>query len=264
MPHKFRTGALPRAHYPEVPHYSAVRTMRKFQLPSLPHEAHNAANVPKPRGVMGNDKWGDCPAAAIGHLIEICTLDAQGQMLTVPDDLVLQFYAEVSGCDLALGPGNPTDQGAVLQDVLAHLVKVGFPMPDGTRMKAISFVEVDPRSPTDLCEVAMECGAIYSGFLVPADLPEDGNSELWSGLVDLGQNSGAHCVLEPGFVNPANPTFDTESWGLEFQQDWPFWHRYQTEAYGVILPSWIEKTGKTPWGLDLDTLAAFSNAVRRR
>ena len=250
-----RYGRLPRKFNQAVPHLSSVRLMKGIQLPTLPDELHQAANLPADLGLMLNATLGDCTIAGLGHAVQVWTGDAQGAMVTIPDQYIEEMYEEFAGYI----PGDAsTDQGADEQRVLTCAMQDGIITPSGSS-KLLGFVEIDPRNPTDVCEAIMECGLVYIGFAVPSLLPENPGA-VWGG--DMGTDTGeGHCVILTGFKNPENPIFDVISWGDRFTMMPDFWH-FVDEIYALSSPLWIAKTGKTPWGLDEAALTQLMQAVR--
>ncbi len=254
-------GLLPRQHDQAIPHYSSIRTMRAVQIPPLPFEMSNDT-LPDDVGVKLNDRYGCCAIAGPFTFMQITVKQAMGSLLQIPDNCVLQAYEEVGGYQpsAALADGsNPTDGGCALQDVLKYWLNVGFPMPDGSRHKILGFVEVDPRDKQDMCEVAMECGAVLIGMDVPRLLPEDPGSDWGAG--GLGPIEGRHCVILPQYRDPASPTFGVRSWGSKYNMLPPFDHNVD-EAYGVIDPYFIGANGRTPWGLDLEAWQSLMQAIK--
>jgi hypothetical protein len=263
-----RFGRLPRrldALAASVIHYSALKAMRAVQLPALMQEVHQAGGLPQHLGVMLNDREGDCSCAGLGHLTQVWTADAQGQMVTIPDaDIQSMYEAFGFNPNAPLNPdgSNPTDNGAVLQDVLLYATNTGILMPDNSRSKLLAWIEVDPRNPTDVCEAIQECGSVYIGIRVPSALPMDAGS-IWGGGANMGIDTGeGHCVILTGFDDPTNPTYDVISWGDRFTMTPDFWQNWVDEIYGLFSPLWIAKTGRTPWNLDPAMLASIMQAIR--
>src|SRR5437879_3603415 len=93
--------------------------------------------------MYGNDDWGDCVWAMIGHTIEAATAYGQGKTVEVTEADVLKGYSDVTGFDPHAGrPGeNPTDQGTVIQDALSYWRKTGV-----GGHKILAFAQVDHRN----------------------------------------------------------------------------------------------------------------------
>ena len=256
-------GRLPRVFNSEVPHFSAMKFMKGVQRPVLPPDCHVV--LPDNLGYMNNDKLGCCTIAGLGHAEQVFTSFAQGSMITVPDDCVLQGYEEACGynpADQSIDGSNPTDNGGVEQNVLTWAANMGFPQADGSRRKLMGFIEIDPHNPEHLCEAIYECGVVYIGFEVPENLPETAGS-IWAGNTEMGAISGGHCVIITGFTNPASPTYDVCSWGLPFKADQAFISKYCDEAYGLFSSQWIKDNGKSPWGFDMPTIQAMMQALHQ-
>ena len=260
MPSKFKLGRQPRSFNPAVPHLSALKQMFRPAPVRIPNNVENMQGFPPDLGVMLNDRLGDCTCAALGHAEQIWTKDAQKVMVTVPDRCIADAYEKAcgwNGADVGFG----TDAGGNEQTVLTWWMKTGLLQADGSRRKILGFVEVDPRNIHDICEAIYECGLVYIGFEVPANIPETAGS-LWSGRTDLGPIEGGHAVVVPGYNDPMNPIFDVESWGMDFKMDLLFWRKYVDECYAPISPLWIQANGKSPWGLTEATIEAQMAALR--
>lgn len=254
-----KLGRLPRTFDPSVKHVSVLRAAAGL-LPPLPVKLDNAAKLPPFVGMMKNDVLGDCTCAGMGHLIQIWTGNV-GAMLTEPDDLVVQAYEEAAG----YRPGDSsTDRGANEQDVIRWWQQTGFPMADGTRFRVGAAFEANPKNLAGLCEVIMEFGAAYIGFEVPDGFMED-LPALWVDKPEYGSIVGGHCVLLHGFdrTDLDNIVYNVTSWGTnrQYRMRSDFLTRYVDEAYGIVSPLWVDTTGKTPYNLDLSTLAALGGLL---
>lgn len=266
-----KLGRLPRKFDPRVPHHGMMKAMLRragVARPALPLRCDNAASLPGDIGMMLNDQLGDCTCAGRYHLLQLVTRDAQGAELTEPDPMVLTMYREL-GYRGGLGDqyDAASDQGCAEQDVLTYLLNTGSPMADGTRARITSYVEVDPENLDDVCEVIMEFGAAYIGFDVPAGFMEDvgAGATTWDAKPGYGAIEGGHCVILTGFdrSDADAPTFDVVSWGQKnFVMTAAFLRKYVDEVYAIADPFWVEKTGKTPYGLDPGALAGLASALR--
>lgn len=254
MPLKNKLGRKPRAFDLKIPHFSTVRHMTA--LPILKNVQNNAAGLPNNLGVMLNDRLGDCTCAGMGHATQVASFGGTGHMVTPNDHDVLAAY-EAFGFNPQAGPPgqNPTDQGAVLQEVLPWWVKTGISLPHGGTHKLLGYVEIDPRYPDDVAMAIQEAGYVYIGFNVPSDITEDvtpGQLTIWDSF--SGGIEGGHCVVLPGFTYEALPRgealFNVISWGSkEYAMTANFMATYVDEIYMPIDPMWISKSGKSPLGL---------------
>ena len=248
-----KLGRKPRGFNLAIPHYHAVRTMSMAQNgwvpPALKPGLDNAANLPANLGMMLNDQLGDCTCAGMGHETQLVSFDAQGVMITPPDADVLKAYEAVAGYNPATGAN---DDGAQEQTVLQYWQRYGLAY-HGGRHKISGYAEVDVRNPDDVCEAIQEGGCAYIGFDVPSGLMDDVQNgvTVWDAKPSYGAIEGGHCVVVTGFnrYTPTAPEFNLISWGSKFSMTWAFWQQYVDEAYMLIDPMWIERTGTSPWGL---------------
>jgi hypothetical protein len=252
-----RTGRrAPSPHDPNVPHWSALKAMRGIAQPPIPEALSWRKGMPTFLGAMGNAPdpdnpevpvAGDCADAAAGHLEQVWTFNASGTMVTRPPLKVLQAYSESTGYVL----GDPsTDNGSVLLNVLKYWMTTGMPNADGTRSKILGFFKVNPQNGDDVRRVIAECGGFYGGALIPASWPNVNPGQPW---VADGPGVDGHCV--PGFgYDPEN--IDCDSWGFGIPTATSVFTRYFDEIWAVVSMGWIEKTGKTPFGMTVATLLA--------
>lgn len=258
----FKLGRQARTFDAAIPHVATLKRAMAAPLPPLPVAVNNAARLPPNVGMFANDRVGCCTCAGMGHLIQLWSQDAEGAERSVTDAQVLQAYREVAGYDGV--PGDASDRGAVEQDVLHYWQNVGFPLAEG-RLKVGAVYEVNPRDLAGLCEVIMEFGAAYVGFEVPSGFMDDLPPLLWEDRPEYGEIEGGHCVLLHSFdrTDPANPIFGVTSWGTnrKYRMAASFVRRYLDEAYGIVSSLWIDKSGKTPYGLDLAALEALGGRV---
>jgi hypothetical protein len=116
---------------------------RAGQAPSLQPPARvDYTHGIKDWGMMLNDKLGCCTIAALGHAVQIWTVNALGRELTVPDATILKYYEQWDGY-------NPadcfSDQGGVELDVLNDWRQQGF---DGNSLDAYVSIDVHGSSPS--------------------------------------------------------------------------------------------------------------------
>jgi hypothetical protein len=243
-------GRLKRKVDPRVPHWSSLR-YKAAPLPVAPASVDYYSKLPS-IGVLGNDQWGDCTCAGAYHLLQLQQWNASGTMPNAGTAQALQLYSEVCGFNPNAGPpgNNPTDNGGVLQDILAYWLKTGIPLADGSRNKIIAYFEVDVRNVQDMNMVTAVSGGLYTGWNVPAFVQQqEAPGSVWN----VGGNTtivGGHCTTSGGYA--ANGNREAESWGsTNYEMTPAFVSAYMDEAYVVITTAYIEKNGDTPWGLSL-------------
>lgn len=248
-----KLGRLPRARNPAIPHLSAI--LSGITLPPVPPAVdYSRVLAGYSLGAMLNDKLGCCTCAAVYHAIQAWTANANPPMDTEPDGNVLALYEQACHYN----PADPsTDQGGIEQDVLTYLLNTGAPIGNGWRHKIDAFVEVDVRNQDDVKRTIADCGLAYIGFNVPSFLMQGLTYPGSDWDTQPGQDDiiGGHAVILVGY-NDARLT--VVSWGNLYTMTWRFFAKYVDECYGLIDPMWIEKTGKTPFGLsEADTVAAM-------
>ena len=114
--------------------------------------------------------------------------------------------------------------------------------------------------PTNLAEVKMATwlfGNVCAGLQLPSSAQ---NQNAWT-VAQGGTYTptgapgswGGHCVPIMG-VSPI--TMSCITWGARLKMSHNFFHDYCDEAYVVLSPDWIEKSGLAKSGFDLATLKA--------
>lgn len=255
------TGRAARA-FGHVTPLGAVRACQVMPLPPLPvtlTQAHSS-NI---AFMFLNNQYGCCTCAGMANAIELVTADAQGTAALISDADVLQTY-ELNCPGFSPGPPVVGDNGCNEQEVLRWWQNVGFPLNDGSRLKAGPVFELNPKNISGICEAIMEFGFVYIGFEVPSGFME-ALPALWSADPSYGDIVGGHCVLLHGFdrTNPSEVIFNVTSWGTneEFRMRQDFLLKYVDEIYAVFLPPWVEQSGKTPYDLDITQLEALGGEV---
>lgn len=259
---QLRLGRSPRA-FGHVTPISAVRAMRAVPLPPLPVTL-DQAKTPDVAHMFMNNLLGCCTIAGVGNAYELVSYDAQGSQIPIIDADIERGYEE--NCPgFAPGPPIVGDQGCVEQNVLRWWQTVGFPLADGTRLRAGSVFEVNPGNIVGICEAIQEFGFAYVGGEIPDGFMEAGPPSLWTADPSYGAIVGGHCWLYTGFDRTvsASVVFRATTWGTneEFQVRQDFHEKYVDEVYAVFLPAWMESTGTTPYGFTADQLAQIGGEV---
>lgn len=231
------------------------------QIPVAPAAISYVKGIPS-IGMLGNDRWGCCAFAAAAHLIQVWQWNASGAMPAIDTPQVLQGYSEVTGFNQNAGPpgSNPTDQGTILQDMLAWWLKTGFPLADGSRHKILAYFELDPRHPADLDLATAEGGGILLGINVPAYLEQrEAPGSVWDVETANAGIVGGHAIASAAYaVNR-----EAESWGsTDYEMTPSFVANEVGEVYAIISPEFVESSGKTPYGIPLATWEEQMAAIR--
>jgi hypothetical protein len=213
----------------------------------------------RPPGVRwpmyGNDRYGDCVFASLGHQIGLWTLAESGKETLFTDSEVLQWYSDVTG----FNPRRPwTDQGAVIQDALDAWVTKGF-----SKHMLAGYLQVGSES-IDRCKIAAdEFGGLKLGVALPAAWQgRTGPAQTW----DVGPNAGG--VWAPGSWGGHDVpvvAYDEHgvtviTWGREQPMTWAALQRYCDEVWAPVSWEWcVDDT--TPSGIRkqqlIDTFSAL-------
>lgn len=250
-----RLGKLPRRQDRRVPVLSAF--CRAGQLAALPDAVDWARGVVS-WPMMGNDRLGDCTAAALGHAVQLWTTHAQAPAV-LTDEQVVAVYRATGG----YVPGDPvTDRGAVCSEVLAWWVSRGLWV-NPQRLEILTAYAVLEHAATWQVKASLAwLGGVYAGLALPLTAQDQ---TMWdlppasSGEAGLPGSWGGHCVLLAGY-DPAGLICVT--WGGVQRMSWAFWARYADEAYALLSRDWLDTRGISPEGLDIDGLQAAMAAVR--
>jgi len=188
-------------------------------------------------GMMDNDTLGDCTCAAVGHGVQVASLNSEEGEYTVPDSLVLSLYENACG----YVPGDPnTDQGGVIIDVLNYVRKNNF----GPH-KMFAYATTDPGDVTHIKQGVAVFGLVDIGLQLPISAQSQiGN--LWD-VVGDGQSGdsapgswGGHSVIVAAY-DSVGPTCVT--WGALQKMTWNFWSIYVDESYALLDRIWLEGRG---------------------
>ncbi|MCX4750889.1 hypothetical protein OG455_41145 [Kitasatospora sp. NBC_01287] len=188
-----------------------------------------------------NDQIGDCTCAAVGHMIQAETTYGQGTTVTVADQDILTTYEKVSGYN----PADPsTDQGAVIQDVLAYWQKTGI-----AGHKILAYASVDVGNPAEIRAAIDLFGSVDVGFNFPASAMTQFNAGQPWDVVKGSKIEGGHSV--PVGAYAADGTLTCVTWGAVQKLTAAFWSTYVDEAWVVITQDWLSAKGLDPQGINL-------------
>lgn len=204
--------------------------------------------------MYGNDQWGDCVWAMIGHIIEAATFYATGTTIKVTTAALLKGYSDVTGFDPAAGPSgsNPTDNGTVIQDALDYWRKTGIRLPSGKMHKILAFASVDHANEAE-CDAALN---LFGHLALGINFPDSAMAQFDEGkpwdVVKGAKNEGGHAINEGVARTGGND--DVATWARRQQMTQRFRARYVEEAWIVILPEWVEANGSSPGGFSVPVL----------
>lgn len=206
-------------------------------------------------GMYFNDRCGDCTFAELAHQVISAATYARGwtgwPWRLIRERDTLAGYENLTGYDPSqtdpFTGQNPTDQGALIQDVLNYWRTTGV---GGHRCTA--FASVNVADVNELMHVIAVFGSADVGLQLPNSAMQQFRSGLpWDVVPDDGGIAGGHCVAAVGY--DANYVY-VVTWGRVVRMTWAFWHAYVVEAWAVILPEWLDAQGFDPTGFDLYAL----------
>ena len=217
------------------------------QLPAPPAQENYGQKVAT-WPMYGNDQYGDCTCAAVGHMIQNWTATAKGEV-TPPLQSIMSLYEHF------VGTPPPPDAGCSLLVVLRHWKKAGV---DGHTIQAYALLKVgDEVQAKD----ALWCfGTIYIGLALP-DFAVPANTDLstipWvvpasgaTGNAAKNPNNG-HCVPAVAYDDE---NLYVVTWGAVKSMSWEFYTAYSDEAFAVLSQDFIDANGQAPQGFDMAAL----------
>lgn len=254
-----------------------TRTVGKFgRLPNDPEKprlslaGHIDTTVPTPPALVdwlskvtswpmyGNDQWGDCVFAMIGHAIEAYTTYGKGALVTPAAADILAAYSAVTGFNPNAGPpgNNPTDQGTVIQDALNYWKTTGVA---GHKIRA--FAQVDHTNAAEVKAALNVFGVLLVGVNFPASAMDQFNQhQPWDVVSDDGGIEGGHAV-HVGHADTDSVTYELVTWGAVEGMSSAWWAKYVEEAWIAVTDDWLSVAGASPGGLDLYGLGEDLHAL---
>jgi hypothetical protein len=209
--------------------------------------------------MYGNDQYGDCVFAAIGHQIEGITRYGQGHTVEVTQTAVLKGYSDVTGFDPNNTENpNPTDQGTVVQDALNYWRKTGI-----GGHKIIAFAEVNVADEEEMNAALAIFGTLHIAINFPAiAMTQFDAGQPWDVAKNDGGIEGGHAIHLGAYDAHGDRTVVT--WGATQGMTDAFWKQYGSEAWVVISQEWVNANGLSPTGLDLHGLGEdFANETHQ-
>lgn len=181
--------------------------------------------------MLGNDEVGDCTIAAVGHIVQLLTTCAGDPRIMTTDEAYSDY--EAFGWNGIIG--DPSDQGANLQDVLTRWTGRGFQI-GGQSDLLTGFSQINPADDYEVRFGIYKLGAIDIGVALPLAVqgadswdcgPLEPNGAPADGPWAYG-SWGGHSVCVVGY-SPKGLLCIT--WGKTLWMTWPFFRTYCDEAY---------------------------------
>ena len=230
---RYKLGKRPAKHKAKT--LKLARYIIPGVLPKAPVARDWLSAVRTAWGMYDNDTMGDCVVAGVAHMIMWWSAN-QGNLIVPEPEEVIALYKKLS----------PNDDGLVILDFLDYWRK------NPIAGQAIgAYAAVNYRDPVELTLAMDLFGGIASGVALPVAAQ---NQSVWtptSGWDAAPGTWGGH-FLPWGAYQPGLKTCIT--WGQEKEATDGWVSTYMDEAYALIAPWWLAG-GKTPEGIDTDTLA---------
>lgn len=221
------------------------------ELP-LPEPVRDWTDGETTRPDFGNNDVGDCTIAAIANIIIGAMRESFGKDWRPTTVDALSLYSAITGFDpsakLVKGE-NPTDQGAVVEDVLKYVMNNG-----AFGHHFIGTAAIDPGNSTDIKRAIDWFGSVDLGISLPSSW-KTADSWTMDGYFALSHrwrpgSWGGHSVCAE--------KYDAESlyvwtWGELIPLSFDAAGVYCDTIDAVLTASWI-KRGKSPANLDLSIL----------
>jgi hypothetical protein len=248
------------------------RKPRDFTRPALTLEHYLTAGglPPAPAGdvdrcalvpkwpMYGNDQWGDCVWAMIGHMIQSWSAYA-GTEVSVPKASLLKGYSDVTGFDPNAGPpgNNPTDQGTNIQDALAYWKFTGIKDSTGTYHKIAGYAAFgDCHNIVLTKQVVSTFGSVALGVNFPVSGMDQFNAgEPWT-YVPGSPIDGGHAYPRVKVSGGGLDVYTDITWAKAQRESLRFNLNYTEEAWAVVSQDWIDANGVDITGLNLTQLLA--------
>jgi hypothetical protein len=243
-----KLGRRPRVFDSRIPRLTELKT-------AYPPAVNYLTALPDNTGDYYNNTLGDCTCAALYHAIQIWSANT-GVITNVGAFNAVRLYERTSGYQW---DKPETDQGGIVQSVLAYVLNHGAPVgPHGRRRNRLSaYVEISPSHQPLIQAAIYQCGVVYIGFTVPAYLMNAG--AVWTVQNTDNAIIGGHAVAVGGYDGQG---VDVISWGAKYRMTWEFFFRYVDEAYALADRKWFKETGKTLNGLTLAEMESLMDHLR--
>jgi hypothetical protein len=189
-------------------------------------------------GVDGNDRVGDCTFAEVDHAVKMLQVAAGNPEVVSSEGEILADYAQVTGYDPSqtqLDGSNPTDQGAVMQDVRNYWRTNGVTL-GGNPHKILLFTQVDHTDRNLVKWCISRFGELGLGFAFPRSAMDQFNSgQPWT-VVPGSPIDGGHAVAGVGYDDQF---VYVVTWGQVQAMSWSFFDAYVDEAWTQLSEEFV-------------------------
>lgn len=236
---KFLDFVKPSVVLPKIPQYFGHEKYLKFPM---------CGNGPDDTVRPGFGGAGDCVLASADHQTQLW-LNQQG----VPSPRFL-FNGATAIADYSAVTGyvvgdDYTDNGTMIRDALKYRQSTGIIDTKGNRHKIGAYLQLDPGNIDHVLMSMYLFGACEIGIQFP--------SSAWSQLGKLWKPV-AGATIEGGHDIPLvarrSPGWRCVTWGATQYLNLAFFQKYCDEAWAIVSPESLRKTGLTAEGFDLQGL----------
>jgi hypothetical protein len=198
--------------------------------------------------MLGNDQVGNCVIAAMLHYIMAAQANV-GKPITFTTQQALDLYSAITGYN----PANPsTDQGTAWTDALAYWQTTGC-----CGHKILGWAALDISSLDAIKQGISIFGGVLIGTTITQSMEDQfRNRQPWNTPI-TGSVLGGHGIPWLGYGRHGQTCI---TWGSRQQMDQAALSQVD-EAYIVVTQDWLDAQGKSPSGMDLDTLTANLTAL---
>jgi len=200
-------------------------------------------------GSMLNNDLGDCTCAAIGHAVQIASLNSPQGEITPSDNLILNLYE--GACGYVNGDPN-TDNGGIVAYVLNYVLKHNLASAKKHRhvhaaAALHAYAYINPGDIILIKQALATFGIVDIGLALPNTCQAQIGG-LWS-VVGNPQTDPDSMVGSWGGHSTATVAYDAESitvitWGALQRMTWEFWAVYVDEGYAMLFKSWLAWFGQ--------------------
>lgn len=176
-------------------------------------------------GLDGNDNWGVCVPTGYDNFRRVTTGLLLGKQVDATQDLIFQWYrSQNPDFDPATGAG---DNGMVIQDFLAYLVKIG---------EILGFAAVDTRN-EGLVQAAeyLFLATIDGVDLKKAQQTQTDENAPWDYVAGSGE-WGGHCVMSPKYDGDKDYCV---TWQMLVEMTKGFYTHQRQEVWVAIRPEHV-------------------------
>ena len=200
----------------------------------------------KPWEMFGNDKYGDCTCAALGHSEQVWRSNAHtDEDAPVTEADVVAFATLVGALE-----------GANMLDVLNRYLTDGL-----AGEKPVAFVAVDPTRRELIKYAIATFGTAYIGVNLPVTAQSQAD---WTYVPSTNGNEpgswGGHAInamaYDADFISVV-------TWGQRKRLSWEFFDRYCDEAFAILSDDWVSASGQSPSGFDLAAMQKDLGYIKR-